>query len=81
MMSFFGTDDVEEIGREYGRLVGYDMPEAKAWIEVRGWRDPAPLYCISFRSGQVFRSRDWRDTFTKARAQYRAIKKLTGAPP
>lgn len=81
MIAFRGVDDIEEASREYGRIVGYDMPKAEAWIEVRGWRDPAPLYCISFRSGQVFRSRDWRDTFAKARAQYLAIEKLTGEPP
>lgn len=81
MSTFRGVDDVEEISREYGRIVGYDMPDAKTWVEVRGWRDPAPLYCISFRSGQVFRGTDWRDTLVKARAQYRAIEKLTGASP
>ena len=81
MSTLRGVDNIEEISREFGRIAGYDMPKAKAWIEVRGWRDPVPLYCISFRSGQVFRGTDWRDTFTKARAQYRAIEKLTGEPP
>lgn len=81
MSTLRGVDNIEEISREFGRIAGYDMPKTKAWIEVRGWRDPVPLYCISFRSGQVFRGTDWRDIFTKARAQYRAIEKLTGEPP
>lgn len=73
--------DIECLGREFGRIVKYDMPDAKTWVEVRGWEDPAPHYCISFRSGQVFRSPNWYDTLKEARAQYRAIEKLTGEPP
>lgn len=81
MSTFRGADDIEEISRDFGRIVGYDMPKAKAWIEVRGWRDSAPLYCISFRSGQVFQGPNWYDTLKEARAQYRAIEKLTGEAP
>ena len=81
MSTFRGVDDIEEISWEFTRVAEYDMPKAKAWIEVRGWRDPVPLYCISFRIGQVFQGTNWRDIFTEARAQYRAIEKLTGEPP
>ena len=81
MSAFRGVDDIEEINWEFTRVAAHDMPIAKAWIEVRGWEDPAPHYCISFRSGQVFQSPNWYDTLKEARAQYRAIEKLTGEPP
>jgi hypothetical protein len=81
MITFRGVDDIGQTSREFGRIVGYDMPKAKAWAEVRGWGDPAPHYCVSFRNGQVFRGANWYAILKEARAQYRAIEKLTGEPP
>lgn len=74
-------DDIDALGRKFGRIVGIDMPKARAWVETRGWKDPVPHCCISFRSGQVFKGTNWYDVLKEARAQYRAIEKLTGEPP
>lgn len=73
--------DIDALGREFGRIVKHDMPKAKSWVEVRGWKDPVPHYCISFRSGQVLKATNWYDVLKEACALYRAIEKLTGEPP
>ena len=73
--------DIDALGRAFGRIVKHDMPKAKSWVEVRGWKDPTPHYCISFRSGQVLKATNWYDVLKEACAQYRAIEKLTGEPP
>lgn len=54
---------------------------AKAYVWVRGWGDPAPIFVITFRNGVEFTGKDKDAVIANARVYHDTTIKLTGETP
>lgn len=63
------------------RAVGRTWPGARAFVDVRGWGDPAPMYTIHFRNGVQFTDTTQQGAVRAAETYAEATFKLTGEYP
>jgi hypothetical protein len=67
--------------QSWSRAVEAGYPGAKGWVEVRGWEDPRPLWCIQFRNGVVFSDYTKHVVGKQAKDYACSVSRLTGEWP
>lgn len=66
--------------QEWSRAVASTVPGAKGWVEVRGWGDPKPLWCITL-PGIKFEGYVKKEVARQFDAHWRSVLRLTGEMP